>query len=57
MNRVLEAINWTEGLEEVWKENREEDPDLAWQYFGSSTGFMRMYPGELNKTMLKLIFE
>ncbi|KAI5623838.1 voltage-dependent calcium channel subunit alpha-2/delta-1 [Silurus asotus] len=41
---VLNELNWTEALEEVFKKNREEDPTLLWQVFGSATGLARYYP-------------
>ncbi|KAI4876396.1 hypothetical protein NFI96_025221, partial [Prochilodus magdalenae] len=41
---VLNELNWTEALEDVFKKNREEDPSLLWQVFGSATGLARYYP-------------
>uniref|UniRef100_A0A8C2IVX5 Calcium voltage-gated channel auxiliary subunit alpha2delta 1 n=1 Tax=Cyprinus carpio TaxID=7962 RepID=A0A8C2IVX5_CYPCA len=41
---VLNELNWTEALEDVFKKNREEDPTLLWQVFGSATGLARYYP-------------
>uniref|UniRef100_A0A8C4I4N7 Calcium voltage-gated channel auxiliary subunit alpha2delta 1 n=1 Tax=Dicentrarchus labrax TaxID=13489 RepID=A0A8C4I4N7_DICLA len=41
---VLNELNWTEALEEVFKKNREDDPTLLWQVFGSATGLARYYP-------------
>ncbi|XP_054278743.1 voltage-dependent calcium channel unc-36-like [Macrosteles quadrilineatus] len=41
---VQAALKWSEGLDESFKQNYESDPSLKWQYFGSSTGFLRMYP-------------
>lgn len=43
---VLNELNWTEALEEVFRKNREEDPTLLWQVFGSATGLARYYPGK-----------
>lgn len=43
---VLNELNWTEALEDVFKKNREEDPTLLWQVFGSATGLARYYPGK-----------
>jgi len=43
---VLNELNWTEALEDVFKKNREEDPTLLWQVFGSATGLARFYPGK-----------
>ncbi|XP_031786314.1 voltage-dependent calcium channel subunit alpha-2/delta-3 isoform X4 [Nasonia vitripennis] len=41
---VLRAIRWSEELDNTFKNNYLQDPSLSWQYFGSSTGFMRQYP-------------
>uniref|UniRef100_A0A452UNU6 Calcium voltage-gated channel auxiliary subunit alpha2delta 1 n=1 Tax=Ursus maritimus TaxID=29073 RepID=A0A452UNU6_URSMA len=41
---VLNELNWTSALDEVFKKNREEDPSLLWQVFGSATGLARYYP-------------
>ncbi|XP_036375727.1 voltage-dependent calcium channel subunit alpha-2/delta-1-like isoform X2 [Megalops cyprinoides] len=41
---VLNELNWTEALEDVFKRNREEDPTLLWQVFGSATGLARYFP-------------
>jgi len=43
---VLNELNWTEALEDVFKKNREDDPTLLWQIFGSATGLARYYPGK-----------
>lgn len=42
---ILNELNWTESLENVFVENRKEDPSLLWQVFGSATGVTRFYPG------------
>ncbi|XP_066561315.1 voltage-dependent calcium channel subunit alpha-2/delta-1 isoform X2 [Amia ocellicauda] len=41
---VLNELSWTEKLEKVFKKNREDDPTLLWQVFGSATGLARYYP-------------
>ncbi|CAG5136255.1 unnamed protein product, partial [Candidula unifasciata] len=41
---ILNGLNWTAALEDQFKKNQEEDPDILWQYFGSQTGFLRTYP-------------
>ncbi|XP_043934124.1 voltage-dependent calcium channel subunit alpha-2/delta-2 [Protopterus annectens] len=41
---ILNELNWTEALENVFIENRKEDPSLLWQVFGSATGVTRYYP-------------
>lgn len=43
---VLNELNWTSALDEVFKKNRDEDPSLLWQVFGSATGLARYYPGK-----------
>lgn len=47
---VLNELNWTSALDEVFKKNREEDPSLLWQVFGSATGLARYYPGRCSVT-------
>ena len=44
--KVINAIKWSRGLDRVFTDNYNRDPTLSWQYFGSSAGFMRQYPGE-----------
>ncbi|XP_072393031.1 voltage-dependent calcium channel subunit alpha-2/delta-3 isoform X1 [Diabrotica undecimpunctata] len=41
---VIAGIKWSEELDKTFRSNYEIDPTLSWQYFGSSTGFMRQYP-------------
>uniref|UniRef100_A0AAX7V9C6 VWFA domain-containing protein n=1 Tax=Astatotilapia calliptera TaxID=8154 RepID=A0AAX7V9C6_ASTCA len=41
---VLNELTWTEELKEVFRKNREDDPTLLWQVFGSATGLARYYP-------------
>ena len=43
---ILNAIYNSEALNDVFINNFQKDPTLTWQYFGSSTGFFRIYPGE-----------
>lgn len=40
-------IQWSEKLDDIFQQNYESDPALSWQYFGSSTGVMRHYPGTI----------
>ena len=44
--KVINAIKWSRGLDRVFIDNYNRDPTLSWQYFGSSAGFMRQYPGK-----------
>lgn len=41
---VISAIEWSEALDRTFKDNFSKDPTLSWQFFGSSTGFMRQFP-------------
>lgn len=41
---VIHAIKWSENLDSIFLSNYKIDPSLSWQYFGSSTGFMRQFP-------------
>uniref|UniRef100_A0A669CQH4 Calcium voltage-gated channel auxiliary subunit alpha2delta 4 n=1 Tax=Oreochromis niloticus TaxID=8128 RepID=A0A669CQH4_ORENI len=42
---ILNGVFMSEALNDVFADNFQEDPTLTWQYFGSSTGFFRLYPG------------
>ncbi|CAH3018039.1 unnamed protein product [Porites evermanni] len=41
--KIRNTIKWTSGLDPYFKEN--DDGTLLWQYFGSSDGVFRIYPG------------
>ncbi|CAG0914269.1 unnamed protein product [Notodromas monacha] len=43
--RVKDVVAWTKPLDEVFKENFDEDPSLKWQYFAGKDGVYRRYPG------------
>lgn len=51
---ILNELNWTEALENVFTENRRQDPTLLWQVFGSATGVTRYYPGGYQPSPLPL---
>ncbi|XP_006891437.1 PREDICTED: voltage-dependent calcium channel subunit alpha-2/delta-4 [Elephantulus edwardii] len=42
---ILNGVYMSEALNPVFVDNFQRDPTLTWQYFGSSTGFFRIYPG------------
>ncbi|XP_048113421.1 voltage-dependent calcium channel subunit alpha-2/delta-4 isoform X1 [Alosa alosa] len=42
---ILNGVYMSEALNDVFVSNFQKDPTLTWQYFGSSTGFFRLYPG------------
>ena len=41
---TINTVVFTKRLDEVFKQNRKEDKSLRWQYFGSSSGLIRLYP-------------
>ncbi|KAK4337246.1 hypothetical protein RND71_043551 [Anisodus tanguticus] len=41
---LKKQIKWSISLKDVFRNNRVVDPELNWQYFCSSHGFMRLYP-------------
>lgn len=41
---IVEGIKWSDSITNTFKNNLVVDPFLSWQYFGSSTGFLRIYP-------------
>jgi len=51
---ILNTLEWTKKLDDVWKKNKERDKSLTWQYIGTQTGVMRIFPGETNLTSLRL---
>nr|XP_043878240.1 voltage-dependent calcium channel subunit alpha-2/delta-4 isoform X2 [Solea senegalensis] len=42
---IINGVYMSEALNDVFIDNFQKDPTLTWQYFGSSTGFFRLYPG------------
>lgn len=49
---ILNGAYMSEALNEVFIDNFQKDPTLTWQYFGSSTGFFRLYPGKSSSQRL-----
>lgn len=41
---LVNAIKWSEGLTQLFRNNLGLDHKLSWQYFASSEGFMRLFP-------------
>uniref|UniRef100_A0A336LYX8 CSON005615 protein n=1 Tax=Culicoides sonorensis TaxID=179676 RepID=A0A336LYX8_CULSO len=44
-SEIEQAISWSSHLDPLFANNLERDPALSWQYFGSSNGFLRRFPG------------
>lgn len=42
---TVDTVNFTAKLEDTFKENAGNDEFLRWQYFGSTAGIVRIYPG------------
>lgn len=42
--RTINTVVFTKELDEVFRLNRQKDPSLRWQSFGSSAGLIRVYP-------------
>lgn len=42
---VVKDIQWSQELDSIFISNYQKDPTLSWQFFGSSLGFMRQFPG------------
>lgn len=42
---VKAALQWSAHLDPLFQNNLERDPALSWQYFGSTSGFLRRFPG------------
>lgn len=45
---VVKDIQWSQELDSIFISNYQKDPTLSWQFFGSSLGFMRQFPGISN---------
>ncbi|KAG1680306.1 Voltage-dependent calcium channel subunit alpha-2/delta-3 [Nymphon striatum] len=54
-DKILNSIKWSEKLDALFMSNHDADPTLTWQYFASSTGFIRQYPGTFSKTRYNII--
>ncbi|XP_066961533.1 voltage-dependent calcium channel subunit alpha-2/delta-1-like isoform X2 [Macrobrachium rosenbergii] len=52
---ILNGLEWSSTVDQVFRENFERDLTLMWQYFGAQTGFMRVYPATRWKVPPNLI--
>ncbi|XP_060558029.1 voltage-dependent calcium channel subunit alpha-2/delta-3-like isoform X2 [Ruditapes philippinarum] len=43
--KILNGAYWTQKLNEQFRENERKDKSLRWQYFCSTDGFFRVFPG------------
>ncbi|XP_031622990.1 voltage-dependent calcium channel subunit alpha-2/delta-4 [Contarinia nasturtii] len=44
-SNVQSSVAWSAHLDPIFANNLERDAALSWQYFGSTAGFMRRFPG------------
>ena len=51
---VASGLQWSEYLDPLFVNNYESDPTLSWQYFGSTSGFLRRFPGKAFVLLLSL---
>lgn len=54
---VVKDIQWSQELDSIFISNYQKDPTLSWQFFGSSLGFMRQFPGNFNDQCYKSLNE
>ncbi|KAK3595583.1 hypothetical protein CHS0354_009540 [Potamilus streckersoni] len=47
---ILNGLKWSGALDQIFRENFDNDPHILWQYFGSQTGFMRTLPASQWRT-------
>ncbi|CAD6226810.1 GSCOCG00005924001-RA-CDS, partial [Cotesia congregata] len=45
-SQVSSGLQWSDHLDPLFVNNYESDPTLSWQYFGSTSGFLRRFPGK-----------
>lgn len=43
--KILNGVKWTDALTQQFKVNAQNNSALTWQYFCSSDGFFRIFPG------------
>lgn len=51
---ILNGVYMSEALNDVFISNFQKDPTLTWQFFGSSAGFFRLYPGTESPVFISL---
>lgn len=44
-SNVQSSVAWSAHLDPIFANNLERDAALSWQYFGSTSGFIRRFPG------------
>lgn len=54
---IIDTVEWSAGLDKIFKQNLGNDSDLRWQYFGSNEGLYRMYPGRKWQTNFAGFYE
>ena len=44
--KIINGAFWSRQLDQKFRENQLATPKLKWQYFCSTDGFFRVYPGK-----------
>lgn len=48
-SNVQSSVTWSTHLDPIFANNLERDAGVSWQYFGATNGFLRRFPGTVEK--------
>lgn len=43
---ILNSLAWTADMDYIWRENKNRYQGILWQYFGTQSGVLKVYPGK-----------